>query len=47
MELLVPAGDINSFYAALNNGADSIYLSGKMFGARSYAKNFTDDEEWD
>ncbi len=44
MELLVPAGDINSFYAALNNGADAIYLSGKMFGARSYAKNFTDDE---
>ena len=44
MELLVPAGDINSFYAALNSGADAIYLSGKMFGARSYAKNFTDDE---
>ena len=44
MELLVPAGDINSFYAALNNGADAIYLSGKMFGARSYAKNFTEDE---
>lgn len=44
MELLVPAGDINSFYAALNNGADAIYLSGKMFGARSYAKNFTDEE---
>ena len=44
MELLVPAGDINSFYAAINNGADAIYLSGKMFGARSYAKNFTIDE---
>ena len=44
MELLVPTGDINSFYTALNNGADAIYLSGKMFGARSYAKNFTDDE---
>ena len=35
MELLVPAGDINSFYAGLNAGADAIYLSGKMFGARS------------
>ena len=44
MELLVPAGDINSFYAGLNAGADAIYLSGKMFGARSYAKNFTDEE---
>ena len=44
MELLVPAGDINSFYAGLNAGADAIYLSGKMFGARSYAKNFTEDE---
>lgn len=44
MELLVPAGDINSFYVALNNGADAVYLSGKVFGARSYAKNFTIDE---
>ncbi len=44
VELLVPAGDINSFYTALNNGADAIYLSGKMFGARAYAKNFTEDE---
>ena len=44
MELLVPAGDINSFYAALESRADAIYLSGKMFGARSYAKNFTIDE---
>lgn len=44
MELLVPAGDINSFYAGLNAGADAIYLSGKMFGARSYAKNFTEYE---
>ncbi len=44
VELLVPAGDINSFYTALNNGADAIYLSGKIFGARAYAKNFTEDE---
>ena len=44
MELLVPAGDINSFYVALNNGADAVYLSGKVFGARSYAKNFTIEE---
>ncbi len=44
MELLVPAGDINSFYIALESRADAIYLSGKMFGARSYAKNFTDEE---
>ena len=44
MELLVPAGDINSFYAALNGGADAIYLAFKNFGARSYAKNFTNEE---
>ena len=44
MELLVPAGDMNSFYAALNGGADAIYLAFKNFGARSYAKNFTNEE---
>lgn len=43
-ELLSPAGNIECAYAAINNGADAIYLSGKSFGARSFADNFTDDE---
>ena len=44
MELLAPAGNKASFLAALNAGADAIYLAGQQFGARSYATNFTNDE---
>lgn len=43
-ELLAPAGNYESFLAALQNGADAIYLSGISFGARAYAKNFTAEE---
>jgi len=43
-ELLSPAGDMTSMYAAVNNGADAIYLGGKAFSARNLAQNFTDDE---
>ena len=43
-ELLSPAGDYESFLAALENGADAVYLSGTSFGARAYAKNFTNEE---
>ena len=44
MELLAPAGNKESLIAAINNGADAIYLSGKKFGARAYALNFSDEE---
>lgn len=40
-ELLAPAGDIDSFYAAVNFGADAVYLAGKKFGMRSAPNNFT------
>ncbi len=43
-ELLCPAGDYQSFLAAIQHGADAIYLSGTSFGARAYAKNFTQEE---
>ncbi len=43
-ELLVPAGDYDSFLAAIQNGADAVYLSGKQFGARAFAKNFEEQE---
>jgi len=43
-ELLVPAGDMDSAKAAINGGADAIYLGGKNFSARSFAQNFTDEE---
>lgn len=41
-ELLSPAGDYNSFVSAISAGADAVYLSGVKFGARAYAKNFSD-----
>ena len=43
-ELLSPAGSIESFYAAIEAGADAIYIGGKHFGARAYSKNFTLEE---
>lgn len=43
VELLAPAGSIESFYGAINAGADAIYLAGDRFGARAYAENFHTD----
>jgi putative protease len=43
-ELLAPAGSPEAFRAALAAGADAVYLSGKRFGARKYAANFSDTE---
>lgn len=40
MELLAPAGNFECLTAAVQNGADAVYFSGKTFGARSYANNF-------
>ncbi|MCZ3366563.1 MULTISPECIES: DUF3656 domain-containing U32 family peptidase [Methanobacterium] len=39
-ELLAPAGSMESLKAAVNAGADAVYLAGKQFGARHYAANF-------
>lgn len=44
VELLAPAGDFSCFMAAVNAGADAVYLGGTKFGARAYANNFTDGE---
>ena len=43
-ELLAPAGDMECLYAAVAGGADAIYVGGKRFGARAFAKNFDIDE---
>lgn len=40
MELLAPAGDLKSFYAAVYNGADAVYLGLQTFNARMKADNF-------
>lgn len=43
-ELLAPAGDMECFKAAINAGADAVYLGGTEFGARAYASNFSEEE---
>lgn len=43
-ELLSPAGNIDCLKAAVQNGADAVYLGGKLFGARAFAGNFTKEE---
>lgn len=44
LEVLAPAGSIEAFKAAIMGGTDAIYLAGKMFGARAFANNFTNEE---
>ncbi len=44
IELLSPAGNMKCLKAAIEAGCDAIYLSGKLFGARAFAGNFSDDE---
>lgn len=42
-ELLAPVGSFEALKAAVQNGADAVYLGGKKFGARQYASNFDED----
>ncbi|HWG89767.1 MAG TPA: DUF3656 domain-containing protein [Candidatus Thermoplasmatota archaeon] len=44
VELLAPAGSFEALVAAVENGADAIYLGGNAFNARKFAANFTDEE---
>ena len=44
IELLAPAGSMETFRAVINAGADAVYLGGERFGARAYADNFTEEE---
>ena len=43
-ELLSPAGNIESFFSAAENGADAVYLGLDCFSARANARNFTLDD---
>lgn len=43
-ELLSPAGDMERLRAAVDYGADAVYLAGKSFGMRSAPANFTEGE---
>ena len=43
-ELLAPAGGPEALIAAVNSGADAVYLGGNAFNARASANNFDDTE---
>ena len=43
VEILAPAGSMESLVAAINKGADAVYLGGNKFSARAYASNFDND----
>lgn len=44
MELLSPAGSFDALIAAVQAGADAVYMGFGAFNARRSAKNFTDEE---
>ena len=44
LELLSPAGSFDCAKAAINAGADSIYMGGALFGARAYADSVSEDK---
>ena len=43
-ELLAPVGKMENAIAAIENGADALFIGGKGFNARAAADNFTEDE---
>lgn len=43
VEILAPAGSMESMIAAINAGADAVYMGGSRFGARAYADNPEED----
>ena len=44
VELLAPAGSFDALKAAVQNGADAVYLGGTSFSARYFADNFNETE---
>ena len=44
IELLAPAGSFEALKAAVEAGADAVYLAGEKFGARAYAENFAGEK---
>lgn len=42
IELLAPAESVESLISAVQNGADAVYIGGKLFNARINANNFDD-----
>ena len=46
IELLAPAGIVESLISAVQNGADAVYIGGKLFNARMNANNFSGPWFW-
>ena len=44
LEILSPAGSLDTLVCAVNNGADAVYIGGQSFSARKNAANFTNEE---
>lgn len=44
VEILSPAGSLESVISALRSGCDAIYVGGKLFSARAGAENFTEEQ---
>ena len=44
MELLAPAGGMAELIAAVQSGADAVYLGAGMFSARAGAGNFSEEQ---
>lgn len=44
VEILAPVGSMEALYGAVQNGANAVYLGGKLFNARHYASNFDYEE---
>lgn len=44
IEILAPAGSMETLCAALRSGANAVYIGGKRFSARNNAENFNNDE---
>lgn len=44
VELLAPAGNMEALKAAIQAGCDAVYIAGNNFGARAFAKNFSNSE---
>ena len=43
-ELLAPAGNLEKLKAAINFGADAVFLGGNKLNLRAFANNFTNEE---
>ena len=47
LEVLSPAGSSDALIAAVQNGADAVYLGYGAFNARMNAKNFTEENKFE